>query len=104
MEIVKNRNLDDSVRVQALPGLKYLAKRDPQAVRHNILPIFFDRTEHSEIRAVAAKYVVIYSFEPQIVNQVVIYMWSEKCPLVKNYVYTLLKGVAESKRPCVQRK
>jgi len=104
LEIVKNRNFEDSVRVQALPGLKYLLKKNPEALRHHVLPIFFDRSEHCELRSVAAKYVFIYGFNPQLVNQVVIYMWSEKSPLVKNYIYTLLQGVAASTRPCIKGK
>jgi hypothetical protein len=103
LSIVQNKAVDRTVRVQAIAGLKYLAK-DPQVLRRALLTIFFDRQEHAELRTAAAKYAVVYAFSPEVVNQMVIYMWTEKCPLIKNYIYTLLKGVGSTTRPCIQTK
>jgi hypothetical protein len=104
LTIVQDKQVDRTVRVQALPALKYLAAKQPQVLKQVLLAIFFDRSEHCELRAAAAKYAVVYAFTPEIVNQIVIYMWTEKSPLVKNYVYTLLKGVAGTTRNCIQTK
>ncbi|CAG7829781.1 unnamed protein product, partial [Allacma fusca] len=103
LDIFIEKHEERSVRAQALQGVKSLTK-DPNIINKNILRVFYDRSEHSELRNLAVDFSLMHGFSPELLNQVVIYMWTEKCPLVKNYVYSLVNGIGSSTLPCLQER
>lgn len=104
LKIVVDKTQDKSVRVAAMAGLKPLLKADPKVLIQKLLPLFYDRSEVAEIRNNAVLWTLITSANEYTVNEVVIYMWSEKDPQVKNFLKTFLLGLADSTRPCISKK
>lgn len=104
LSIVNNKDEEKSVRIQAIVGLKYLIKTQPEQVKEALLPIFYDRQAHPELRNTAGIIYLMHSFDEKNVYQMVISMWNEPCSQVKNFLYTFLKSVAYTTRPCVSKK
>jgi len=102
--IAVNKAEERSVRVQAIVGLKYLAPTQPEKVKEALLPIFYDRQAHPELRNTAGIIYLMYTFDEKNVQQMVFSMYTEQCKFVKNFLYTFLKGVAYSTRPCISRR
>jgi hypothetical protein len=101
LTIVLDKNVDRSIRSAAISGLKPLLKKDSGAFKKNLLPIFFDKSEDSELRNGALKWVLYAAPEENIFQEVAIASWSEKCSEVKNFVRTLFTSLAGTTRPCL---
>jgi len=99
--ILANKEEERSVRAAAFSAIKSLMTVDHELALDTCLTIFFDKSEHSELRNEAAMYASMIAHNENVMNQIVIAMWSEKDPQVKNFVKTLLEGVAYSTRPCL---
>jgi hypothetical protein len=99
LSIVVDKSADRSVRVQAMAGVKTLSKAE---VKEALLPIFYDRSAHHELRTTAGMFFLLAHYDEQIAQQMVMTMWTEKCGQVKNFLYTFLEGLAYSTRPCLK--
>lgn len=100
LSIIVDKTAERTVRVQAMPKIKVSEKE----AREALLPIFYDRTAHKELRTVAATVFLNNYYDERIAQQMVMTMWTEKCPYVKNYLYTFLESMAFTTRPCLNAK
>lgn len=99
--IVNDKSADRSVRIQAMPGAKRLTTEE---AKETLLPIFYDKSEHHELRTTAAGVFLTYHFDDRTAQQMVMYMWTEKSKDVKNFMHTFLEGMAFTNRPCLKQK
>jgi len=102
--VLLNKNQERSIRSAAMSGVTGLLKKDPQAFKKNVLPIFFDRQEDSELRNTAIQWTLLAAPEESIFQEVAIFIWMEKDQEVKNFVKTLFKSAAGSTRPCLKHR
>lgn len=99
LSIIKDKEADRSVRVQAMPGIKYVTAKE---AREALLPIFYCRQTHHELRTTAALVFLVNHFDETIAQQMVMSLWTERCPYVKNFLYTFLEGLTSTVRPCLK--
>ena len=101
MSIAADKTAERSVRVQAIAGVKKVTQKE---ARETLLPIFYDKSNHHELRTTAALVYLINHFDETIAQQMVMSMWGERCKYVKNFLYTFLEGLAFTTRPCLKTK
>lgn len=99
--IVVDANADRSVRVAAIAGLLPLVHVDKDSFKEALLPIFYDASNHPELRNVAAA-IYLTHFDEKNAQLMVLSMWAEKCQEVKNYLFTFLKSMSTTTRPCLK--
>lgn len=101
-EIAIDPKVDRTVRLAAMAGLRPLAKTDHDSFKEALLPIFYDTSNHPELRNRAMAIYLFAKFDEKNAQLMVLSMWFEKCPQVKNYFYTFLKSMATTTRPCLK--
>jgi len=99
LSIIKDKNAERSVRVQAMPAAKFLTKEEASEA---LLPIFYCKNTHHELRTMAGQVYLFFHYDETIAQQMVISMWTEKCPYVKNFLYSFLQSLAYTTRPCLK--
>lgn len=99
--IAVDASVDRSIRVSAIAGLLPLSKTDPDSFKEALLPIFYDASNHPELRNIAAT-IYLTHFDEKNAQLMVLSMWMEQCQEVKNYLYTFLKSLATTTRPCLK--
>lgn len=100
LTVLQDKNQERSIRSAAMSGLKALLKSDPKAFKLNVLPIFHDTSEDSELRNTALQWTLLAAPEESIFNQVAYSTWFEKDPEVKNYVQTLFQSISGTTKIC----
>jgi hypothetical protein len=100
LAIVKDKTVERSVRVQAIAAIKTYSREE---VHEALLPIFYDRALHHEIRTTAATVILNVHYDEVIAQQMVFYMWTEPCKYVKNFLYTVLEGISATTNPCLTK-
>jgi len=100
LSIIKDQTADRSVRVQAMAAAKLLT---PEEAREALLPIFYCRKTHHELRTNAAILFLSYFFDETVAQQMVTSLWTEKCPYVKNFLYSYFEGLSSTTQPCFRR-
>jgi hypothetical protein len=100
--IAVDATVDRTVRMAAIAGLKNLAKVDPDSFREAVLPIFYDASNHPELRNRALAIFFYNNFDEKNAQLMALSMWFEKCDQVKHYFYTFLKSLSTTTRPCLK--
>jgi len=98
IQIAADKTADRSVRVAAMGGLATIPHKD---AKETLLPIYYDRNAHHELRTKAAVMMVMYHYEQMIVEQMIGHLYFEQCKYVKNFMWTLFEGLANTKSPCL---
>jgi hypothetical protein len=101
VSIVKDKNADRSVRTAAMTGFKHAT---PEEAKAALLPIYYDKQAHHELRTKAALHFLNNFYDDAIAGQMVTFLWFDHCKYVRNFMYTLIEGLSNSKRSCLAGK
>jgi len=99
--VLKDKHQDRSIRSAAMSGVKALLKKDPTTFKKEVLPIFFDKQEDSELRNGAVQWTLLSSPEENTFQEVALFTWTEKDPEIKNFVKTLFESLSHTTKPCM---
>lgn len=101
-QIAVDSSVDRTIRVAAIVGIKPLARTDPDSFKEALLPIFYDASNHPELRNRALAIYLSVQFDEKNAQLMAMSMWFEKCHQVKHYLYTFLKSMSTNTRPCLR--
>ena len=90
----------DSGRVQAIWALEYVGYKNPKKQIDTLLPVFYNRSESSEIRCTVFSYLMAMNNEERVLHSIAYFMWTESDSQISNMVRSTMMSMVNTKSPC----